>query len=172
MPERTQSGIDAMAAPPWGAHICQFYRSDVDLRDTLVPYFKAGLDNNERCLWVTAEPFGANEARSALRAAVSDFDQRERRGQIEIFDARAWYAENGAFKANDLVDAFRHLLDNELEMFEDGDGSRVWLDGPDVKIPANLVVTVAMAIHELTTNAFVGTGRRAVDCMEPYWRRP
>jgi len=76
---------------PWGSHVCQFFSNGSDLRDTLVPYFKAGLENNERCLLVAMEPFAADDARSALRAAVGDFDRRERRKQIEIRDVRAWY---------------------------------------------------------------------------------
>ena len=50
------SGIEAIGAVPWGAHFCQFYETADDLVDTLVPYFKAGLDGGERCMWVTAQP--------------------------------------------------------------------------------------------------------------------
>jgi hypothetical protein len=61
------------------------------LRDLLVPYFKAGLHNNERCLWVTGEVLNAEQARSALRAAVPDLDRRERDQQIEIASGGEWY---------------------------------------------------------------------------------
>jgi len=37
----------------WGSHIGQLFDSATDLREMLVPYFQAGLLNNERCLWVT-----------------------------------------------------------------------------------------------------------------------
>jgi hypothetical protein len=36
----------------WGSHVCQFFSNGSDLRDTLVPFFKAGLQKNERCLLV------------------------------------------------------------------------------------------------------------------------
>jgi len=65
-------------------HLSHFYKTADDLQDLLVPYFKAGLENNESCLWVTAAPLGANQARSALRSAVPDFDRREKNRQIEI----------------------------------------------------------------------------------------
>lgn len=45
---------------------------------------KAGLENNERCLWVTGKALNAEQARSALRAAVPDLDKRERDKKIEI----------------------------------------------------------------------------------------
>jgi hypothetical protein len=87
----TATGLESLGEVPWGSHVCQFFSNGSDLRDTLVPYFKAGLENNERCLLVAMEPFSADSARSALRAAVGDFDRRERRKQIEIHDVRAWY---------------------------------------------------------------------------------
>src|SRR5580692_13057936 len=86
------SGIQAVPYLRWGSHLTQFFGSGNELRDLLVPYFKAGLENNESCLWVTGAPFGANQARAALRAVVPDFDKREKRKQIEIRDAREWYA--------------------------------------------------------------------------------
>ena len=46
--------------------------------------FEVSLRDDERCLLVAMEPFGADDARSALRAAVGDFDRRERRRPIEI----------------------------------------------------------------------------------------
>jgi two-component sensor histidine kinase len=47
----------------------------------------------------------------------------------------------------------RQLLKNELEIYEDGDGQRIILSGPEVMLPADVSVSFAMAIHELTTNA-------------------
>ena len=70
--------MQGLGEVPWGSHVCQFFQNGCDLRDTLVPYFKAGLENNERCLFVAMEPFSAENARSALRAAVGNFDRRER----------------------------------------------------------------------------------------------
>jgi len=39
------SGIDIIGDVPWGTHFCQFYQTKEDLMDILVPYFKAGLEN-------------------------------------------------------------------------------------------------------------------------------
>ena len=45
------------------------------------------------------------------------------------------------------------LLKNELEIYEDGEGHRIILSGPEVMLPAHISVSFAMAMHELTTNA-------------------
>lgn len=82
------------------AHV---FGSGAGLRDILVPYFKAGLENNERCLWLTGDAFKAEEARSALRAAVPDLDRRERAGHIEIANGDAWYATGERPHPHELV---------------------------------------------------------------------
>ncbi len=48
---------------------------------------------------------------------------------------------------------FRELLDLELLPFGAADSEQVTLSGPDVILPPNMVQPIAMAIHELTTNA-------------------
>jgi two-component sensor histidine kinase len=98
-----ESGIPAVGQLRWGAHFCQFYETAEDLVDTLVPYFKAGLDGNEQCLWVAAPPLGVQGATDALRAAVPDLDARIRQGQIELVDAGDWYLRANKSGADDLI---------------------------------------------------------------------
>jgi hypothetical protein len=97
------SGLRAVPHLQWGIHLVQFFGSGNDIRDVLVPYFKAGLDNNERCLWVTGQAFNADQARSALRAAVPDLDQRERDKQIQIADTEEFYAVGAKLRPQELV---------------------------------------------------------------------
>jgi two-component sensor histidine kinase/PAS domain-containing protein len=111
------TGLESLGEVPWGSHVCQFFSNGSDLRDTLVPYFKAGLENNERCLLVAMEPFGTESARSALRAAVGDFDRRERRKQIEIHDVRAWYNSDTVINGEEIVAG---LLASEEQARADG----------------------------------------------------
>src|SRR4051812_25609247 len=80
----------------WGDHACHFYRSAEDLGDVLVLYFKAGLEGNERCLWVTARPYGKDRAISEMRTALADFDRRIAAGQMQIFGEDEWYAKLAA----------------------------------------------------------------------------
>lgn len=85
------SGLSAVGGIPWGTHLCQFYRNRVDLVEVIVPFFKAGLDANERCLWITAAPLDGAAAYEALACAVPDLRERVQREQIEIVDYRDWY---------------------------------------------------------------------------------
>ena len=87
----TPSGISGMDDLQWGSHICQWYFKRRDLAGTLVPYFEAGLKNNERCIWVTAAPYEAADARYDLEGAVAGLEQMIADKQLSIFDASNWY---------------------------------------------------------------------------------
>lgn len=101
----TASGISYVGEISWGTHFCQFYNNRDDLVSSLVPYFKAGIDNNEKCLWVTADPFRADDARAALKNAVPDLTEREKKGQIEILNHEQWYTGNGVMDTPSVLKA-------------------------------------------------------------------
>ena len=50
----------------WGTHFCNFYESRKDLLDMLLSYFKAGLEDNEFCVWVLSEPLSERVAWDGL----------------------------------------------------------------------------------------------------------
>ncbi|MBN1307303.1 MAG: MEDS domain-containing protein [Chitinispirillaceae bacterium] len=126
-----QSGIEAVGPLPWGSHFCQFYDTTEDLIDTLVPYFRAGLEANEFCMWVTSEPLEADAARDALAAGMPDLDQRIAQGRIEILDYSEWYTKSGAFRADEVMQGWRDKLDSALAKGFDGlrlTGNTFWLE--------------------------------------------
>jgi hypothetical protein len=74
------SGIHVIGDIHWGTHFCQFYETHEDLISILVPYFKAGLENNEFCMWVTSDPLNTKQAEEAMRKGIPDYDQYLERG--------------------------------------------------------------------------------------------
>jgi PAS domain S-box-containing protein len=97
------TGIDVIGSAPWGTHFCQFYETAQDLVDTLVPYFAAGLAQNEFCTWITSEPLRVEGAKAALEATVGDLEPYLRSGQLEILDYREWYTLGGTFDAGRVL---------------------------------------------------------------------
>lgn len=95
MHAKRKSGISLIDDLPWGSHFCQFYRTAKELLDILVPYFRAGLEKNELCLWVISEPLGVEDAKKALKKAVPHFEDYSKKGQIEIIPRRMWLARGG-----------------------------------------------------------------------------
>ncbi len=101
-----KTGIDIIGDAPWGTHFCQFYQTKQDLIDILVPYFKAGLENNEFCMWVTSEPLEVEDAKTALRRQVKNLDNYIKKGQIEILDYSEWYTKSGKFHADKVLQSW------------------------------------------------------------------
>ncbi len=128
------SGIDMIGDVPWGTHFCQFYGSDQDLIETLVPYFRAGLEANEFCMWVTAEPLGVEHATKALRKAVPDLDRRIKSGQIEIIPYTEWYLIDGEFDQQRVLNGWVLKLNEALGRGFVGlrlTGNTFWLEKRD-----------------------------------------
>lgn len=89
-----ESGIPALGAIPWGSHFCNFYQTRSDLADCVVPFFRAGLANNEACFWVTSDPLNARDAKRLLGNVQSDLADREACGQMMIVDFADWYLDS------------------------------------------------------------------------------
>ncbi len=89
--ELRKTGIGVVGDVPWGTHFFLFHETKEDLFDTLVPYFKAGLEEKELCVWVISEPLTENEVRHALRKDVPDLDAYLEDQSIQILQGREWY---------------------------------------------------------------------------------
>src|ERR1700681_3836442 len=105
-----KTGVDVVSDMPWGTHFCLFYETKADLLETLVSYCKAGLENQEFCLWVVAEPLAVEEATRVLIRAVPDFDRYFVDHSIEIVAARDWYLQDGTFDLNRVIDGWNQKL--------------------------------------------------------------
>jgi C4-dicarboxylate-specific signal transduction histidine kinase len=92
------TGIDVLGdMVAWGAHFCLFYETKEDLLDTVISYCKAGLESEEYCLWIVAEPLTIEEATDVLRDAVPDLDRYLADSRVEIVSARDWFLQGGTF---------------------------------------------------------------------------
>lgn len=129
--ELRNSGIDVIDGVPWGTHFCQFYKTKQDLIDILVPYFKAGLESNEFCMWITSEPLMVAEAEEAMRKAVNDFDEYLSQGQIEIIPYSEWYLLGGTFDDDRVLKGWVSKLEQALARGYSGlrlTGNTFWLE--------------------------------------------
>ncbi len=133
-PHHTPSGIEAVGSVPWGSHFCQLYDNAQDMADILAPYFRAGLERNELCHWVTSEQFGPEDAKSALRAIYPNLDAALSKGQITIMDRRDWYSRGGSFRPEEVIAGW---LGHEERARSDGysgyrlTGDTLWLEAHD-----------------------------------------
>ena len=128
------TGIECVGSVPWGTHLCEFYSTREELADTLVPYFAAGLQQDEFCLWVTSDPSGVEGAKTGLRKAAPYLDRYLDMGQIEIWDYHDWYLRGGHFDADRV---FGQWVEREERALDSGykglrvTGDMAWLEKGD-----------------------------------------
>src|SRR5258708_12921614 len=109
-----RTGIDFLGDVPWGTLFCHFFGTKDDLLETLLPYFRAGLEGSEFCLWLVPEPTTPGEAMSALRQTVPDLERHEAEGSIEIHPGREGYLSAGPIDLPGLIGACDKILTRPL----------------------------------------------------------
>jgi signal transduction histidine kinase/ActR/RegA family two-component response regulator len=131
--EMRHTGIATIGDVAWGTHFCQFYQDKQELIDILVPYFKAGLENNEFCMWVTSEPLRSAEAKAALAAHVENLETYIANGQLEILD-NEWYTFGEKFESDRVLQSWIDRLEAATRRGLDGlrlTGNTFWLEKPE-----------------------------------------
>ncbi len=129
--EKRESGITVVGALPWGSHFCQFYRTKEDMLSMLVPYFKAGLESNEFCVWVTSDFLTTDDALRAMDKGVRNFSEYRAKGQMEIFPYTDWYLKGGSFDLQRTLDMWMEKHNDALSRGFSGlrvSGNPYWID--------------------------------------------
>ena len=127
-----KTGLPLVGDMPWGSHFCIFYETKKDLRDILVPFFKAGLEANEFCLsYIGSHEFlTVKGARDAFRKELPDFERQLKNGKIEIVTRKKWFGANGMLDLSKATGRLQRKLDRALARGLKGvrfHGSSAWL---------------------------------------------
>ena len=104
--ELRKSGLGTVGDLPWGTHFCAFFETKRDLLEILMPYFQAGLENNEYCYWVVCA-LSENEARDTLRSAIPGVDRYLANGAFEIVPYSEMYLPDGILDFQRVIDRWR-----------------------------------------------------------------
>jgi len=159
--EIRKTGIDVIGDVPWGTHFGAFYETKEELLSILVPYFKAGLENNEFCLWVISEPLSVADAKAALVNAVTDLDEYINQGQIEILNCDQWCTKSGESQARQILECWREKEKQALARGFDGlrlTGNTCWLRDPEERDNAKL------HDYEAAVDSIISRHRMLVTC--------
>jgi len=159
--EARPTGISAVGAMPWGTHFCHFYESKDDLVDILIPYFRAGLEANEFCIWILFDPIGDEEAVQMLRRGVPEADKYIEAGAIEVIPHSQWYLREGTFDLNRAIRGLQAKLTGALDKGYAGlrvNGNEAWLSEQEWH---------AFADYEHKLNQMIANQRMIVLCTYP-----
>src|SRR5215467_13742708 len=160
--EMRKTGIDVVGdVAAWGAHFCLFYETKDDLLDTLISYCKSGLESEEYCLWIVAEPLRIEEATDALKRAVPALDRYVADSRLEIASARDFFLRGGTFDGKRLTAAWYEKLAEVSARGYPGirvTGDTTWLSKKD---------WAHFCDYEDGLNEVIGNQRLAVLCTYP-----
>jgi PAS domain S-box-containing protein len=162
-PELRKTGISVVGEVAWGTHFCHFYETKQDLLDTLIPYFKVGLESKEFCLWVVSdsEIITVAEARGALAQVVPDLDRHIADGNIEILNGHDWYLEDNVLNLERVTSAWNEKLKRALARGYDGmraSADTFWVAEKDWK---------DFFAYEKQINDWITDQRMTVSCTYP-----
>jgi len=105
-----RSGIDFIGTCAWGTHMCLLYRTKEEFLDISVPFLKAGLENNELCIWLTGRDLPFHDTNRRLKKLIPQFDTFLQTGILEIHDGRAWYCKNNRVAPDSAIAYIRDAL--------------------------------------------------------------
>src|SRR5882724_10491368 len=160
--EMRKTGIDVIGdMVAWGAHFCLFYETKEDLLDTLILYCKTGLESEEYCLWIVAEPLTIEEATGALKDAVPDLDRYLADSRVEIASAGDWFLQGNTFDGKRVTSEWYEKLARVSARGYAGmrvTGDTTWLAKKDWR---------HFCDYEEGLNEVIGNQRLAVLCTYP-----
>lgn len=159
--ELRKTGISVIGDVRWGTHFCYFYETKEDLLETLVLYFKAGLEGKELCLWVISPLLTAEEAKQALGQAVPDLDRHLADGGVEIHGHEEWYLDEGRYNPPRVLQSWRDKLNQALAKGYAGmraSGDTAWIEKGDRE---------AFREYEKTIDALIADQRGIILCTYP-----
>src|SRR5258705_2648807 len=125
------TGIEPVGEMPWGTHFCHFNETKDDLLETLLPFFKTGLEGNEFCAWVISEHRNEAEVWKALDRTVPDFDRYVSSHSIELLSARDVYLAGGEIDLHRIIGNWSAKLEGALSRGYEGirvTGNTAWLE--------------------------------------------
>ncbi len=145
----------------WGAHFCLFYETKEDLLDTLISYCKTGLQRQEYCMWIVAEPLTIEEATNALKEVLPDLERYLADSCLEIVPARDWFLQGGTFDGERVTSDWHEKLASVSARGYPGmrvTGDTTWLTKKDWR---------HFCDYEDGLNEVIGNQRLAVLCTYP-----
>ncbi|HET7597260.1 MAG TPA: MEDS domain-containing protein [Burkholderiales bacterium] len=87
---RVPCQLDNLLNLNWGAHLCQFYQSEVDLFELFAAYFRQGLESGEYCVCILPD-----EARREALCAALEASFPSRTQAFECLTPEQWYLDPG-----------------------------------------------------------------------------
>lgn len=107
---QSRRNFDALHDISPGKHLYQFFKHAEDFLRLMIPYFQAGLERKEACLWLVSEKIGLDLARNAAASLIPDFSLLADSGQFTITGARDWHGGWSYLDEKQVIENVEHHL--------------------------------------------------------------
>lgn len=87
------SGLKLLGRIPWGTHISQIYSSKDEFH-LPASFIKAGLGNNEFCVWIYSQNTSSCEIASLIESQAGEIGGHIQRGQLVLMPYSDWYCND------------------------------------------------------------------------------
>ena len=100
----SEDDFDAVHGIRPGRHFYQFYKDFDDYLRVVIPYFRAGLEKGEACLWIVTSRWGLDQVKMRIQGLIPDGDPYLSSGQLILREAESWYLNtSGDFDEEGLI---------------------------------------------------------------------
>lgn len=122
--------MDLTGDIPLGTHLCLLYQTKQDLVDIVIPYFAAGLEKDQFCIWVTSSSLSERQTEEGAGETIPDFAQYLKGGQVEIVGPK-WHHKHRVFDSQRTLDTLTDKVNRALASGWKGvrvSSDMTWLD--------------------------------------------
>lgn len=135
MPRRfRRSGIPEIGDIAWGTHFCHFYETKQDLLDLLVPFVRAGLEDNEFCLWIVFNPLTIDGVRQIVAEQIPGGARYLASGGLEVHSHLDWFPGRPQVDFGAVLKRWNEKLAQALNAGFEGvraNGNDAWVSNMD-----------------------------------------
>jgi len=97
-----------------GDHICSIYQNKKQQFSLLVPFFKAGLENNQKCVYIIDENSEEEILSEFLKRGI-DLDKYIKSKQFELLTKKETYLKDGYFDPDKMIRLIKDTEENALK---------------------------------------------------------
>lgn len=97
-----------------GDHAALFYRTRNEQLDAVIPYIQAGLERNQRCLYIAGDT-SPGFVVDALERGGIDVARAEREGRLTVATPNSTYLRYGVFEPQKMVEGLKREVQSALD---------------------------------------------------------
>ena len=97
-----------------GKHFYQFYKTQDDLLQVLISYWKSGIEKGNFCFWVAPHFLTIAKARRFLSDELTGFSSYYAKGSFEIRSHAEWYGDGETFDGDAVAKKYLEKIKEAL----------------------------------------------------------